>query len=190
VGSCGTRRKRESHLLRPPSISQLTDTCTVHSTKFQGRPEWLGPTAGSGNQASPEDPFAVTLGLSAAAPPFQPGPPPPPGNAGMGGSSSESPPAPEGDHANNSGNGHRANEGRSGGSSSREGQPSDDTGPVIANGSTPSTKGKQPVGADPMADATRFLCVPGVQTDDFDPNMLFGRVKALVSKHHFFTLTS
>ena len=36
-----------------------------------------------------------------------------------------------------------------------EGQSSDDAGPVIVNGSTPSKKGKQPV----LSEATRLLCV-------------------------------
>jgi hypothetical protein len=69
-------------------------------------------------------------------------------------------------------------------SSSRGGQPSDDTGPVIIDGSTPNKKGKQPVPTVP-ADATRFLRIENVQVDDFHPQMLFDRVKADVSIHPF-----
>jgi len=144
-----------------------------------------------------DDPFVMNgLGLSAAAPAFNPNPswhqppPPPPDIGGSSGASPEGDSAPSSSSRDTSGNGHRANEGRSNGSSSREGQSSDDNGPVIVNGSTPSNKGKQPVGTDPMAGATRFICVPNVQADDFDPNMLFGRVKALVSKPHFLELTA
>jgi hypothetical protein len=53
-------------------------------------------------------------------------------------------------------------------SSSREGQLSDDTGPVIVDGSTPNKKGKQPVPTVP-ADVTRFLRIENVQVDDFHP---------------------
>jgi hypothetical protein len=155
----------------------------------------------NGHLVNNDDPFVMhgLGGLSAAAPAFnpvssmyQPPPPGPPPYTG-GSSSGGSPPAPEGDTFNNAGSSHRAadeSNDRSNGSNSRNAQCSDDTGPVIVNGSTTNKKGKQPAGTDPMADVTRFLCVPDVQTDDFDPNMLFGRVKAEVSKHHFLTLTS
>jgi hypothetical protein len=112
----------------------------------------------------------------------------------MGRSSGGSPPAPGGNYPDTSGNSHRttneSNDRSSGRSSRNGGQCSDDTGPVIVNGSTPGNKGKQPMRTDPMALATRFLRIPDVQTDDFDPNMLFGRVKALVSTHRFLKLTT
>jgi hypothetical protein len=152
----------------------------------------------NGHLVNNDDPFVMhgLGGLSAAAPAFnpvssmyQPPPPGPPPYTG-GSSSGGSPPAPEGDSSDNNGNGHRAHEGRSGGSSSREGQPSDDTGPVIVDGSTPNKKGKQPVPVQMAADATRFLRVENVQVDDFHPQMLFGRVKAEVSIHPFLELTA
>jgi len=132
--------------------------------------------------------------LSAAAPAFDPNPghypwnEPPGPPPGMGGPSSSTPPGGDssdnsGSSNNNSGNGHTATGGRSSGSSSGNRQCSDDTGPVIVDGSTPNKKSKQPVRAatTTMADATRFLRIPKVQPDNFDENMQFGRVKALVS---------
>ena len=132
----------------------------------------------------------MSLGLSAAAPPFNPWPhwrqPPPGPPPGMGGSSGTSPPAPEGDRSNNGGNSNSARDGRSSDSSSREGQSSDDAGPVIVNGSNSGSKGKQPV----LSEATRFIRIGNVQVDDFHPQMLFGRVKADVSVHPFSELTT
>jgi hypothetical protein len=121
----------------------------------------------------------------------------------MGGPSGTSRPAPEGGSRRNSGNNHgAANEpnNRSGGSSPNDGQASDDDYvPVIVDGSTTSKKGKQPVPTAPLpaptaplpdADATRFIRIERMQLDDWHPQMLVGRIKALVSTHSILELTA
>lgn len=81
---------------------------------------------------------------------------------------------------------------RSSGSSSREGQHCTDDGPVIVDGSASKPQPEQATRADPapVLESTRFLQVENVQVDDFHPQMLFGRVKALVSRHPFLNLTA